>query len=159
LSTVSTELGGYQLPLHLLLGFRVLIDGLHAELARQGHPGIRPVHGFILQAVGTDGVTAAELGRRLGVTKQAATKHIERLEHLGYLHRAAHPRDGRQKVVRRTGAGLDVLRRSAAIFDELRDGWMAILGEDRLTALEQDLRKVTAGQLVRVDAPGWFSGE
>ncbi|MFR9806743.1 hypothetical protein ACL02T_31290 [Pseudonocardia sp. RS010] len=31
----------------------------------------RPMHGFALQAVGS-GTTAAELGRRLGVTTQAA---------------------------------------------------------------------------------------
>lgn len=155
---MSTDLGGYELPLRLLLGFRALIDGLHAELAQQGHPDVRPVHGFILQAVGLEGATAAEVGRRLGVTKQAATKQIEQLEHLGYLYRAADTSDGRRKVIRRTGTGQDVLVRSAAIFDQLRNGWSETLGEDRLAALERDLREVTAGPLFRFDAPGWFSG-
>jgi hypothetical protein len=49
---VSSDPPGFELPLRLLLGFRVLIDRLHAELARQGHPDVRPVHGFVLQAVG-----------------------------------------------------------------------------------------------------------
>lgn len=149
---------GYELPLRLLLGFRVLIDQLHAELARQGHPDVRPVHGFVLQAVGADGITAVELGRRLGVTKQAAAKHIDHLERRGYLHRAADPADGRSKLVRRTPRGDDVLTRSATIFDDLRAGWAAVLGEDRLAALEHDLREVTLGASFQLDAPGWFGG-
>ncbi len=52
---------GFELPLRLFLGFRMLIDDLHAELARQGHAELRPMHGFVFQAIGPDGVTAAEL--------------------------------------------------------------------------------------------------
>ena len=111
---------GFELPLRLFLGFRTLIDGVHAELARQGHPDLRPMHGFVLQAVGLDGTTAVELGRRLGVSKQAAGKTIDSLEHLGYLERAADPRDARRKIVRLTGRALDALARSAATFDDLR---------------------------------------
>ena len=74
---------GFELPLLLLHGFRVLIDELHAELARQGHPDMRPMHGFVFQAVGPGGTTAAELGRRLGVSKQAAGKTIDSLQRLG----------------------------------------------------------------------------
>lgn len=155
---MSTDPPGFELPLRLLLGFRVLIDALHAELARQGHPDMRPVHGFVMQAVGADGTTAVELGRRLGVTKQAAAKHIETLERLGYLRRGADPADARRKLVRLTDHGLDALLRSARIFDELRAGWAETLGADRLRALEEDLRAVTPGPLWRVDVPGWLAG-
>src|SRR6266545_490589 len=34
---MSSDPPGFELPLRLLLGFRVLIDDLHAELARLGH--------------------------------------------------------------------------------------------------------------------------
>lgn len=143
------------LPLLLLQGFRVLIDGLHAELAGQGHPDVRPVHGFVLQAVG-DGCPAVELGRRLGVTKQAAAKHVETLEGLGYLHRAADPRDARARIVRRTARGDDCLARSARILGDLRAGWVAAVGAERVAAMEDDLRAVTAGAPLRVDVPGWL---
>jgi hypothetical protein len=66
------ERPGYELPLLLAGGFRLLIDELHEHLAEQGHPELRPVHGFALQAVGRDGATVSEIGRRLGVSKQAA---------------------------------------------------------------------------------------
>ncbi|NMH75702.1 winged helix-turn-helix transcriptional regulator [Pseudonocardia xinjiangensis] len=155
---VSTEPPGFELPLRLLLGFRVLIDGLHAELARQGHPDVRPVHGFVLQAVGPDGTTAVELGRRLGITKQAAAKHVEALERLGYLQRTADPADARRKVLRLTARGADSLARSARIFDALRAEWADTLGVERLRALEADLRAMTGSTPFRLDVPGWFGG-
>jgi DNA-binding MarR family transcriptional regulator len=153
---MSSDPPGFELPLRLLMGFRVLIDELHAQLARQGHPDMRPMHGFVLQAVGPDGSTAAELGRLLGVSKQAAGKTVDSLERLGYLERGTDPRDARRKVVRLTPHGLDALYRSARIFDELRARWAHAIGEDRLRALEDDLRKVTPADYFRLDVPGWF---
>jgi DNA-binding MarR family transcriptional regulator len=155
---MSTDPPGFELPLRLLLGFRVLIDALHAELGRRGHLDLRPVHGFVLQAVGPGGATAVELGRRLGVTKQAAAKHIEFLEHRGYVERSTDPVDARRKPVRLTARSIDFLDQSAAVFDELRAGWAATLGEERLRALEADLGVVTAGVGFRLDLPGWFGG-
>lgn len=149
---------GFVLPLLLLAGFRTLIDDLHAELARQGHPELRPLHGFVLQAVGVDGTTASELGQRLGVSKQAAGKTVDRLVALGYLERADDPADARRKLVRMTEHGLDGLRRSAVVFDELRDRWAATLGPDRVAALEDDLHVVASANFFRLDVPGWFGG-
>ncbi|TDD46917.1 MarR family transcriptional regulator [Nonomuraea terrae] len=147
---------GFELPLRLLLAFRMLIDELHAELARQGHPDIRPMYGFVMQAIGPDGTTAVELGRALGVTKQAAGKTVDNLERIGYAERATDPRDSRRKLVRLTPRGMDALDRSARIFDTLRARWAAELGEDRLQALESDLRRMTPDNPWRLDIPGWF---
>ncbi|MFE9396233.1 MarR family winged helix-turn-helix transcriptional regulator [Streptomyces flavidovirens] len=147
---------GYELPLLLFAGFRSLIDELHAELAEQGHPDVRPAHGFALQAVGRDGATAGELGRRLGVSKQAAGKTVDRLERLGYVERVDDPDDGRRKLVRLTPRGVDVLMRSAAIFDRLRARWVEALGAERVGELESDLRAVVPVEGVRLDAAGWF---
>lgn len=101
MATPDPDRPGFLLPLLLLAGFRTLIDDLHAELARQGHPDLRPLHGFVLQAVG-NGTTASELGQRLGVSKQAAGKTVDRLVALGYLERADDPADARRKLVRPT---------------------------------------------------------
>ncbi|MFC4148966.1 MarR family winged helix-turn-helix transcriptional regulator [Micromonospora mangrovi] len=149
---------GFVLPLLLLAGFRTLIDDLHAELAAQGHPELRPVHGFVLQAVGVTGTTASELGQRLGVSKQAAGKTVDRLVALGYLERADDPADARRKLVRMTERGLDGLRRSAVLFDQLRDRWAATLGADRVDAIEDDLRRMVPTDVFRLDVPGWFGG-
>ncbi|WP_436840378.1 MarR family winged helix-turn-helix transcriptional regulator [Streptomyces flavofungini] len=149
---------GYELPLLLFAGFRTLIDRLHAELARQGHPDLRPAHGFAMQAVGAGGASASEIGRRLGVTKQAAGKTVDRLVALGYAERADDPADARRKLVRLTPHGLDALARSAAVFDELRAEWTRALGPDRVRALEDDLRAVVPPEAFRLDAAGWLGG-
>jgi DNA-binding MarR family transcriptional regulator len=147
---------GFELPLRLLLGFRVLIDEVHAELARRGHPDLRPMHGFVFQAIGPGGTTAAELGRRLGISKQAAGKTIDALEQLGYTERGPDPADARRKVVRLTGRAIDALEISALTFDDLRARWADVLGPERLRALEADLRRMTPLDPWRLDVPGWF---
>ncbi|MGX1884752.1 MarR family winged helix-turn-helix transcriptional regulator [Streptomyces sp. NPDC055287] len=147
---------GYELPLLLFAGFRSFIDELHAELAEQGHPDVRPAYGFALQAVGPDGATPGELGRRLGVSKQAAGKTVERLERLGYVERAHDPADGRRKLVRLTPRGADVLVRSAAIFDRLRARWVETLGAERVGELETALRTMVPAGGLRLDAASWF---
>ncbi|MFJ5540634.1 MarR family winged helix-turn-helix transcriptional regulator [Micromonospora chalcea] len=149
---------GFALPLLLLAGFRTLVDDLHAELARQGHPELRPAHGFVLQAVGPAGTTASDLGHRLGVSKQAAGKTVDRLVALGYLERVDDPADARRRLVRMTAKGRDGLHRSAVVFDELRDRWAATLGADRVDAIEDDLRRMVPADVFRLDVPGWFGG-
>ena len=120
-----------------------MIDDLHAELARQGHPEARPLHGFVLQAIGRDGgLTATELGQRLGVSKQAAGKLIRTLVALGYVEAAPPQADARRKPVLLTARGVDLLARSAAIFEELRAGWANRIGPARLAALEDDLESL-----------------
>jgi DNA-binding MarR family transcriptional regulator len=147
---------GFELPLLLFGGFRSIIDELHAELARRGHPDLRPAHGFALQAIGPYGATATEAGRRLGISKQAAGKTIERLEELGYVQRAGDDQDRRRKLVRITPRGVDALATSAMIFEDIRSRWASALGPDRLPALEADLRAMAAGEAFRLDVPGWF---
>jgi DNA-binding MarR family transcriptional regulator len=152
------ELAGYgfELPLLLFGGFRSIIDELHAELARRGHPDLRPAHGFALQAIGVRGATATEAGRRLGISKQAAGKTIDRLVELGYVQKAGDDQDRRRKLVHITPRGLEALSMSAMIFDDIRARWAGTLGPVGLSALESDLRAMVPGDTFRLDVPGWF---
>ena len=152
----SDQAYGYELPLLLFGGFRSIVDELHAELARRGHPDVRPAHGFALQAIGLGGATAAETGRRLGISKQAAGKTIDRLEELGYVQRSGDDADRRRKLARLTPRGLEVLALSAMIFDDIRSRWAAALGDARLAELEAGLRTMVPGDTFRLDVPGWF---
>jgi DNA-binding MarR family transcriptional regulator len=156
MSTDELEQPGWLLPVLLFGGFRTLIDRLHAELARQGHPDVRPAHGFAMQAIGREGATASEVGRRLGVSKQAAGKTIDRLVDLGYAERSADTADARRKLVRLTPRGIDALARSAALFEQLRAEWARELGAERVRALESDLRKVVPAEAFRLDAASWL---
>lgn len=146
---------GFELPLLLAAAFRAVVDRLHDRLAEQGHPDARPIHGFALQAIGPAGATVSELGRRLDVSKQAAAKTASSLEQLGYVVRHDHPTDGRAVQLRRSRRGEEFLSLSAEIFGELRAAWAHELGNDRLTALEDDLELI-AGTTQIGDIPGWI---
>ncbi len=63
---------GADLALLLLGGFRSLADAASVELAERGHEKIRPVHDFAIRSIDAGADTASELGRQLGVSKQAA---------------------------------------------------------------------------------------
>jgi DNA-binding MarR family transcriptional regulator len=152
---------GFELPLLLLAAFRSAIDGLHDELAERGHPQVRAIHGFALQGIGPDGASISELGRRLGVSKQAAAKTAANLERLGYAARAADDTDARAWRLHRTQRGEELLRLSATIFEAQRRRLVRQLGADRVGALEDDLQSMAGGAdrsgLAAVaDLPGWL---
>lgn len=135
---------GFELPLLLAGAFRALVDDLHDRLAERGHPAARPIHGFALQALGSGGTTITDLGRRLGVSKQAAAKTVIGLEHLEYVERRRNPHDRRAALIRRTSRGDELLALSAEVFEGLRERWICELGVDRVRGLESDLERISA---------------
>ncbi|MGW4234286.1 MarR family winged helix-turn-helix transcriptional regulator [Streptomyces sp. NPDC004980] len=149
---------GFELPVLLFAGFRSIIDDLHRDLAAHGFPEMRPAYGYALQAVGREGASASEIGRRLGVSKQAAGKTVEKLEGFGYVERVDDPEDGRRKLVRLTARGVEVLARSAEGFERLHAEWVRALGAERVRALEADLRTMAPANAFRLDAERWFAG-
>jgi DNA-binding MarR family transcriptional regulator len=153
-----TERFGFELPLLLVGAFRSIVDAVHVELAARGHADARPLHGFALQAVGPDGTTVSELGRRLGVSKQAAAKTAAGLEQLGYLVREAHPDDARAVRLLRSARADELLTLSAESFARQRAAWTAELGAERVRALEEDLERMVgaAGGAKLGDVPGWL---
>ncbi|MEA2295780.1 MAG: hypothetical protein QOE86_3419 [Solirubrobacteraceae bacterium] len=122
------------LGVELLLASRALFDELHRRLAAAGHEGLRPAHGFLLQAVGDGGAGASEVAARLGVTKQAARLMIEELLAAGYVEPSEAPGDARRRPVRPSARGREVLRRSEEIFDALRDELAAQVGPETLAS-------------------------
>ncbi|HTR71516.1 MAG TPA: MarR family transcriptional regulator [Mycobacteriales bacterium] len=152
------ERAGFELPLLLLGAFRSLIDELHRTLADSGHDEARPLHGFALQAIGPDGTTASELGRRLGVSKQAAAKTVASLERVGYVCREPDSGDGRAVRLRRTPRGEEMLSLSAEFFESYRGRLAEALGHERLAELEDDLERVAGPPWDSLRGlPGWMT--
>ncbi len=74
MSTDQHAPAGFELPLLLFAGFRSVIDELHAELAKRGHPDMRPAHGFAMQAIGLGGATATDVARQAARHLQAGSR-------------------------------------------------------------------------------------
>jgi DNA-binding MarR family transcriptional regulator len=146
---------GADLALLLLGGFHAMVDEVTVELEARGHAGVRPVHEFALRAVDGGADTASELGRRLGVTKQAAAKTIAALETFGYVSRESDPGDARRKRLRVTPRGHELMAIGGAQFDEVRERWAQQVGREALERAEAVLgalvktRPLGADDLVR----------
>jgi len=142
---------GWQIAVELLRASRALIDATHVRLAERGHPDLRPAHGYAFQAIGSDGLTASELGQALGITKQAAGQMVDELLRLGYVRREPDPADARRKRVVLTARGLDALARSAEVFEELCREWATRLPAGM--ALDDLLGALRAGAGIGGAAP------
>ncbi|KRA30096.1 MULTISPECIES: MarR family winged helix-turn-helix transcriptional regulator [unclassified Nocardioides] len=147
---------GWRVVLLLAGAFRDTVDALHGELAEQGHPQARPLHGFALQAIGPEGCTINELGQRLGVSKQAAAKTAAGLEGAGYVARGSVPGDRRAVRLRRTSRADELLAASATGFERIMDRWRSQLGASRFDAMVEALAEV-AGDRPMGDLPGWLT--
>jgi len=148
---------GADLALLLLGGFRALVDDAVLELAERGYEDVRPVHDFAMRAIAVGADNASELGRRLSVSKQAASKTVAVLEERGYVTRGADPLDARRKRLQVTALGFEVMRVGEAVFDELRAEWKRRIGAKQLERLESDLATLVGASTVRIDSPGWIA--
>ncbi|GAB7037746.1 MULTISPECIES: MarR family winged helix-turn-helix transcriptional regulator [Catenuloplanes] len=150
---------GADLALLLLGSYRNLVDEVVRELAARGFPDARPSHEYALRAIRAGADNAAELGRRLAVTKQAAAKTIAVLTERGYVTSGPHPADARRNQVRITDHGLALMREGEAIFDEVRARWERRLGAAELVRLEGQLAQFVGDAPIDLDAPGWAAQE
>jgi len=133
----------------LLAGFTTLVDEVIAELEHQGHPGVTATHEFALQAIDGGSQSASELGRNLGVSKQAAAKTIAALEELHYLDREDDPEDARRKRLIVTARGHEMMTIGAHAFDALRTRLADEVGAHELESLERVLGTLTSPQAER----------
>lgn len=148
---------GADLALLLLGGFRSLTDAAIAELQQRGFGDVRPAHDFAMRAILAGADTPSALGRRLSVSKQAAAKTIFVLEERGYVISEAHPTDSRQKRLRVTPRGTELLRQGELVFDELRKQWAKQIGAHELANLERNLKALVGEPAVRFDSASWIS--
>jgi len=133
------------LPLLLAMTFRLSTDRLHARLAEEGHPDIRPAHGFAVGYLVTSrGATAVELASHLGVTKQGAAHIIRELERWGYAERVRHPTDGRSQLVVATDMGYALVARVTAIWQEEEVRWIALTSADSVGDMRETLQTYVA---------------
>ena len=125
--------------------FRLFTDRLHARLAEEGHPDIRPAHGFAVgQLVTSQGATASELATHLGVTKQGAAHIIGELERWGYAARTRHPTDGRSQLLVATAKGHALVAHVTAIWQTEEARWVALTGADSLESMRAALQTYIA---------------
>ncbi|GAA0237646.1 MarR family winged helix-turn-helix transcriptional regulator [Cryptosporangium japonicum] len=127
----------------LLLGAAsTLVEAIHEGTARRGFADLRPTHGFVFARLAPDGATIGQIAEHLGVTKQAASQLVEELVGKGYVERHPHPGDARAKIVALTERGWACTAAADEAATEAVRSWIAVLGQERVSALTNDLRRV-----------------
>jgi DNA-binding MarR family transcriptional regulator len=112
-----------------------VMDGLHAA----GFTDILPAHLGVFQHPGPEGQRPGVLAARTRASKQAMNHLLHQLESAGYLHREAHPRDRRTRVIRLTERGWAAFRVIQATALRLEAVWVEKLGQDTYGQLRQAL--------------------
>jgi DNA-binding MarR family transcriptional regulator len=151
----SMSRSGADLALLLLSGYRSLVDVATAELAVRGFEDFKPIHEFALRSIVAGADSASDLGRRTGVSKQAAAKTIAVLIDRGYVVSTPDPRDARRKRLVVTARGQDVMTQGEAILENARGKWAKQIGSTELAIVEARLAELVGDSAIRVEAPGW----
>ena len=126
----------------LLSVSRALVDGISAGVRARGFDDVRPAHGFAFARLAPDGATITQLAEHLDVSRQAAAQVVDELIAKGYVQRSRHPDDARARLITLTGKGWACTRAAEAATADAVRPWAAILGEDRLRALQDDLLRI-----------------
>jgi DNA-binding MarR family transcriptional regulator len=112
------------------------------RLHERGHRLFRPSHSSVFSNLGLGAVRVTELAERAQVTQQAMGKMLKELERIGYIVRDVDSEDKRAKQIRLTERGVQLLKDSMEVVDEVRAEYAALVGEDDLDALESQLADV-----------------
>src|SRR4051812_480424 len=84
---------------------RLFNEAAVARVAAETGVPLRVAHTQLLPHLGTQGVRATEIARRIGISKQAVGALLADLEAWGVAERVPDPADGRASLVRLTAAG------------------------------------------------------
>lgn len=134
-----------QVPLLLAVAYRAMTDRFHARLAELGREPLRPAHGYTFRYLASNPqATTVDLAAHLGVTKQAASKAVTELEGWRYVERRPHATDKRAQVLALTARGREYLALADRLWAEVEAELAEVIGAERLSALDGDLRAYIA---------------
>jgi DNA-binding MarR family transcriptional regulator len=141
----------------LAMAYRDLVDNLHERLRERGWEGVRPAFGFALLAAREAPITITEMAALMGTTKQAASKLAAAMIESEYLVLGASD-DGRQRPLRLSHRGGELLTDVEDIYRELEAEWAKVIGAPSLDRLRRSLHTAIlashGGELPAV-RPSW----
>jgi DNA-binding MarR family transcriptional regulator len=126
----------------LFIPYRSLENRVFAALAEAGYDDVSVAQMKILQRIGPDGSRLTELAEQAQVTKQTAGFLVDQLEKAGWVERVPDPSDGRARLVRIAGRGLEALPIADAAVAAVEAEWAAHLGATDMARLRETLHRL-----------------
>jgi DNA-binding MarR family transcriptional regulator len=150
----AAEIQADELVILVVRAAKAMVERLRAEHPGDGSSPMTVVHGLAARyLVGRDDVTAVELARYLGITKQSTSEVVALLEQSGIVRRAPHPRDGRARVLRLTDAGAAKLAAGRERWQRIEDEWVTLVGRDDLNVVRNALEAFLATDAAMSSGP------
>lgn len=143
------ELRQHHIGRLFLQAHRAFSERSIAKLRERGHVGLGLAHTLLLPHLDLAGTRITVLAERAGVTKQAMGQLANDLEAQGYVTRTVDPTDRRATLLSFTERGWQFLRDAHLIKREIEAEYIALLGEERWTALCDTLELVVTQESAR----------
>ena len=114
------------------------------DLRTAGFPDLQAAHLSVFQYPGPEGRSPSDLARAADASKQAMNNLLAQLERAGYLEREVNPANRRERTIRLTGQGREVIEVIRGSVDRLESGWKADFGEADYGQLRSLLERLDA---------------
>jgi DNA-binding MarR family transcriptional regulator len=144
------ELHPFLLIFELRQAADVLERTLMTRLDEAGWSRLTISQVLLFAHLGPAGVTAAELARRMGMSRQSMQKNLDRLRDLDLVTLEPHPHDRRSSLVTPTAAGRRFAREAAQTLDGFERRMEAALGTGAVNGARSVLT-ADLEQLLRTD--------
>jgi DNA-binding MarR family transcriptional regulator len=120
-----------------------VIKSLNARyLAELGYDDFKIGHCMVMLNLESEGITAAEIAKKVKVSKQAMSKLIQELIEKGFVLSIKHPQDHRATLIRSTEEGLKFLEALMICRIKVEMEMSQVIGEEKLGQLHLILRKI-----------------
>ena len=121
-------------PFLLIFELREAVDALERTLLTRldadDWPRLTINQVLLFAHLEPDGVTPAELARRMGMSRQSMQKNLDRLSELGLVSVQPHPQDRRSNLVTTTAAGKAFSHSAAQFLDGVERRLEAAFGTE-----------------------------
>jgi len=122
--------------------FNKLVEEIHEELARRGHPEIRPAHGTVFQFIGKHGARITDMAEKAHMTKQSMSYLVEYLEERGYVERRPDETDRRAMLFSLTKKGWKVVDAAEKAIANVQKDWEKRMGKSAYRQLTELLARL-----------------
>jgi DNA-binding MarR family transcriptional regulator len=120
-----------------------VIKALNARyLAELGYNDFKIGHCMVMLNLELEGITAAELAKKVNVSKQAMSKLVQELIEKGFVISVKHPQDHRATLIRATEEGFKFLDALMICRKKVEMNMSQVIGEEKLGQLHQILREI-----------------
>ena len=136
----------------MLQAFRQFERLLLINLTRTGYGDLRMSHLVLVRNIASDGSRLTQIAEEAGMTKQAVGNLARELEGMGYIRRYPDPTDGRAKLVRFSGPGLEFVNHLPNVIQKTEQDLAGLIGKSEFKQLEKLLQSlILNSQKIQVD--------